>query len=262
MREVADQAGAGIVKGARPHNLVFLLAALCAPVSLSAQTQETPAELKTAREDYAKAQTELADASAAQSAAEVARMRLERSVQTEYLNRSDLLELKRYAAAATLHYNALRNAVLNELATDPDYQQLKQRAQDAVAALAEAKSKPETAMAEEIPLARAVMDARKAISAYEGASMALDPAIDDARVEMNRAHEAARKLELTYRRLAVNDERLAQASAEVKHTRERVEKARSELDAAAQKLAEAEKREQLRAAARHAHPPPIDRPER
>lgn len=188
-------------------------------------------------------------------------MRLERSVEVEYQNRPDLLELKQYAAAATRHYNTLRNAVLNELKADAEYQSLKAREREAAAALTGAKANPELTIAEEMPLAQALLAARKAVSEFESAALALDPDIEDARREMNRAHDAASKLDLIYRRLAVDDERLKQARDEVKHARERLRSARTTLDAASERLAEAERREARRRASRRAQPPPIRREE-
>lgn len=223
---------------------------VCLAPSSLAQKREVDEATAAARTAYETARAKVSDASSALSRAEVARMRLERSVEVEYLQRADLLELKQYAASATRHHNRLRNDVINELKADVDYQALKERERAAAAALADAKAKPDLAIADEMPLAQALLAARKAVSEFEAAALALDPDIEDARREMNRAHEAAGKLDLIYRRLAVDDERIKQARDEVKHARERLRTARAALNDAAERLADAERREAKRRSGR------------
>jgi hypothetical protein len=106
-----------------------------------------------------------------------------------------------------------------------------------------------------------LMAVRAELTRYEAAAFALDPEIEDARLAMNAAHDAASRIERDYRKQAVNDPRLTFAVDEIEHAKNRLSTARGSLSLAADKLAAAEEREALRSASRRANPPPIRRQE-
>ena len=242
------------------HILALAATVICGHSSPSlAQTLEPRSELESARANLQSAANEYADAISAISRAEVAQMRLEKLVEVEYQARQDLVELRQYAGEMTLHFNALRNDVLAELEQDPAYSERRDAEKDAEAAFRAAKATPDSSLKQEISLAHALMSVRKELTRFESAALAMDPAIEDARQEMFRAHELANRLEARYRKQAASDERLSQSRDEVAHARERSEVARSALASALAQNAAAERRDAIRSASRRADMPPIQR---
>lgn len=245
----------------RRRNLFTFACVIGVSTTLLAQAKEARSELEAARNAVVDARRNHADASAAVSKAEVTRMRLEKSVRAEFQNKPDLLEAKRYAGEATRYYNALRDAVRKELALEAGYQSLLAELRDAERALAQANSAEGTPLSQKLAMMHDVMAARAELTRYEAAAFALDPAIEDARVAMNAAHDAANKLERAYRSQANGDPRLAAAEDEIVHAKQQLSESRTALADAAKKLEAAEKREAIRTAGRRSDAPPIRRQE-
>jgi hypothetical protein len=246
---------------ARHNFITFLMAIGCASTVLVAQNRSEPSELDSARAAFSKARGEYSEAAAAVSRAEVARMRLEKSIRVEFRKQPDLVEARQYAAETTRHYDGLRAAIRKELEADPAHQALSESARQAQEAVRTANAGESASVIHKVALVHALMSARAELTRFEAAAYALDPAVEDARVMMNEAHEEASKLERVYDAQARNDDRLKAAEDEIAHAKSRVAAARTAVINAAEKLAAAEKRESIRTAGRRADPPPIRRSE-
>jgi hypothetical protein len=242
-----------------------ILALLCltlagAPAS-SAQENEDASTLQQARTAHAGARLELAEASVAVTRAQVARMRVERLIEGELRGRPELLEARRRAAETARHQEELRGAVRKELQQDPQYRSLLASVQEADARLQAAHAQESASLTSRVGLIHELMAARAKLTRFEAAAYALDPAIEDARLAMNAAHEQATRLERAYRAQAKLDARLSAADDEIAHARSRLGKARESVARAAENLRIAEEREALRKASRRVSPPPVRRQE-
>lgn len=241
------------------HNLVGVLCVLGFVSSVLAQKNAEPTPLDAAREALGKARIEFTDATAAVSRAEVARMKLEKSIRVEFSSAPDLATARDYLGEATRYYNSLRNVVRSEFSTDPDYLSLRDEIAAAEGSLRVAREDETTSLSQTLKLMQELMAARTELTRFEAAAFALDPEIEDARVLMNNAYEAFNKLERTYALRASNDPRLKTADAEVNHAKDRVAQARQALFTASVTLAAAEKAEAARKTRRRADQPPIRR---
>lgn len=241
--------------------LLFALTLQWSASLATAQDTRPDETLIAARDAFIAARSDLAYAQRMLSTAQMNKGRLERAIWVEAANKPDLLEQKRLAADASRHFNALRRDVLKELELDPDYVERKRAVTSADEAFRAVRADDESTLKDELASAQALLAARQELTRYEAAAMALDPAIDEAKLEMNRAHDAATKLETHYRRLALSDPRLASAVQEIEHAKSRLQTARAAFESAQGKLADEQRRAAMREASRRADHPPLDKPE-
>ena len=180
---------------------------------------------RAAREELARARLMLTRAKAASSQAL-------RSAEADIRAASGYRSLESAAARAIAEYHAARRPALTILFRDAEYTQLDREKEAARAEIRRITGNGTAPFEKVMPMAKRALAAGERMTRAESIVLALDPAVEDARIAMTDAFALLRRASANLREQVANHPQATLAQEDVAHARERVAEANANLAAA------------------------------
>lgn len=217
------------------------------------------------RSESTKAREELVAARLALIRAQSSMMSNARTIDTQMRATSSYKSIELEVQRARARYEAIQRPILDALSRDEEYARLNQDAESARQIIAQLVAEQKKDFLDLLPHAKAALEAGRRMTRAEVIALALDPAVEEARLDMIGAYNKLRQLTSSYRREASRAEGVRIATQDLEAARARVEAASQALAAALEREAEADRVrdqriEQLRAGGRAPNQP--DEPRR
>lgn len=237
----------------RSATLVLIAAALSAvPIASPAFAQSrggtalTPEEIEAMvppvdRTESSKARQELVEARLALIRAQSTVTSNSRAIDSQMRATNSYKSVEIEVQRARARYEAIQKPILDALMKDEEYAKLNQDAETARQIIAQLVFEQKKDFLDLLPHAKAALEAGRRMTRAEVIALALDPAVEEARMDMVAAYNKLRSLTSAYRREASRGEGVRIATQDLEAARARVEAASQALGAALEREAEADR---------------------
>jgi hypothetical protein len=142
---------------------------------------------------------------------------------------------------ARARYEAIQKPILDALMKDEEYAKLNQEAESARDVIAKLVAEKKKDFLDLLPHAKAALEAGRRMTRAEVIALALDPAVEEARLEMIGAYNKLRRLTSAFRREASRQDSVRIAVQDLESARARVEAASEALARVLEAEAEADR---------------------
>jgi hypothetical protein len=193
------------------------------------------------RTESTAARAELAQARLALMRSQTGATQVIRMAETGIQQQDPIKQARREAMRARMRYEALQRPILEALRKDEEYARLNQEQLTARKMIDQLVAEQRREFDDLLPHAKAALEAGRKMTRFEVIALAMDPAVEDARIEMVQAYGRLRELTQQARRAAAADAGLRFAVQDVESAKARVQAAMDRLRVALQKEADAER---------------------
>lgn len=175
------------------------------------------------------AREELARARQMLSRAKATSLESQRSAEADARASAGYRSLQSAAARAIAEYNAARRPAISILFRDAEYAELGRERDAARAEIRRITGNSAVDFKKVVPLARKALAAGEQMTRAESIVLALDPAVEDARIAMTDAFAVLRRASMSMREQVTNHPQMTMAFEDVAQARQRVAEANANL---------------------------------
>jgi hypothetical protein len=193
------------------------------------------------RSESTKAREELVAARLALIRSQSAVASNSRAIDTQMRSTASYKSVEIEVQRARTRYEAIQKPILDALMKDEEYAKLNQEAETARQIIAQLVAEQKKDFLDLLPHAKAALEAGRRMTRAEVIALALDPAVEEARMDMVTAYNKLRKLTSAFRREASRGESVRIATQDLEAARARVEAASAALAAALERETEADR---------------------
>lgn len=228
--------------------IVLLASAACVPSIARAESLfgDEPAAAPIDRSATRAAREELARARLMLTRAKAASSQAVRAAEADVIASTGYRSLESAALRAVSEYQAARRPALTILFRDAEYNELGKERDEAREEIRRASGNGKVDIAKVTPLARKALAASERMTRAESIVLALDPAVEDARIAMTDAFTLLRRASLNVRQQIATHPQLEAAVEDVAAARQRVAEANANLVTALKAEAAADRARRIR----------------